>query len=114
MIDTDSLSNRYRQAAIDVPGRRLLITRLAGSAQEGDLSMPANCQGFGRVRHFRREASPGFPPNPLPIDPAFTALGVESHDVLRAQVFQSSICNWRCWYCYVPFELLAAHPGHSA
>jgi uncharacterized Fe-S cluster-containing radical SAM superfamily protein len=34
-------------------------------------------------------------------------------DTLRAQVFQSAACNWRCWYCYVPFDLLTANPEHS-
>jgi len=27
---------------------------------------------------------------------------------LRAQVFQNAACNWRCWYCYVDFDRLAA------
>ena len=113
-LDTDTLSARYRQAAVDVPGRRVLITRIAGSAQEPDLSVPVNCRGFGRIRHFRRDTAPGFPPNPLPIDPAARSLGLPASDVLRAQVFQSAVCNWRCWYCYVPFDLLAAHPKRSA
>jgi uncharacterized Fe-S cluster-containing radical SAM superfamily protein len=30
-------------------------------------------------------------------------------DVSNAQVFQNAACNWRCWYCYVPFNLLAAN-----
>src|SRR5437867_5484801 len=46
--------------------------------------------------------------NPLPIDPACRALGLPKTDILRAQVFQNAACNWRCWYCYVPYELLAA------
>ncbi len=35
-------------------------------------------------------------------------------DLLRAQVFQNAACNWRCWYCYVPYTLLAANEQHSA
>jgi len=32
---------------------------------------------------------------------------------LKAQVFQNAACNWRCWYCFVPFNLLSANPEHS-
>jgi uncharacterized Fe-S cluster-containing radical SAM superfamily protein len=115
LIDTDSLSARYRGAAIDVPNKRLLITKLADSDQESDLTRPPNCRGFGRIRHFQRATSPGWPPNPLPIDPAARALGfTESPNLLLAQVFQNAVCNWRCWYCYVPYNLLSANPQQSA
>jgi uncharacterized Fe-S cluster-containing radical SAM superfamily protein len=106
-IDTDHYSDVLRQRAVDVQRRRLLVARLGGSEQEADLSEPVNCGGLGRVRHFRRETSPGWPANPLPIDPACAALGVDRADTIRAQVFQNAACNWRCWYCYVPFTLLA-------
>lgn len=112
-LDTEALSAKYRERCIDVGEQRLLVTRLAGSAQEKDLTLPPNCGGFGRVRHFRRETSPGWPDNPLPIDPAAKALGIPSGDLLQAQVFQNAACNWRCWYCFVPFELLAADPRYS-
>jgi uncharacterized Fe-S cluster-containing radical SAM superfamily protein len=52
-------------------------------------------------------------PNPLPIDPAARALGLGQIDELRVQLFQSAGCNWRCWYCFVPFELLSASRRHS-
>jgi len=106
-IDTDRYSEQLRARVVDPLRRRLLITRLEGSDQEADLSEPVNCQGLGRIRHFRRQTSPGWPPNSLPIDPACAALGVEPVDVLRAQLFQNAGCNWRCWYCYVPFPLLS-------
>lgn len=113
VIDTDALSARYRSAAVRPDERRLLVTDFRGSEQEPDLTEPANCDGLGRVRHFRRQTSLGWPPNPLPIDPAARFLGVEPGTLLRAQVFQNAVCNWRCWYCFVPFNLLAAHPAHS-
>lgn len=113
VIDTDALSARYRYAAVRPGERRLLVTDFRGSEQERDLTEPANCDGLGRIRHFRRNTSPGWPPNPLPIDPAARFLGVEPAELLRAQVFQNAVCNWRCWYCFVPFNLLAAHPAHS-
>lgn len=113
-IDTESASVKYRAKMIDLGRRRLLVTNFLGSEQANDLTVPPNCSGFGRVRHFRRERVEGWPPNPLPIDPACRALGLPSTSQLRAQVFQTAGCNWRCWYCYVPYNLLAADPRHAA
>jgi len=112
-IDTEFASAKYRAKMIDPGKRRLLVTDFRGSEQEKDLSVPPNCEGFGRVRHFRREKIDGWPSNPLPIDPACRALGLPSTSLLRAQVFQTAGCNWRCWYCYVPYSLLAADPRHA-
>src|SRR2546425_8960106 len=112
-IDTDAQSAHYRAASIDLSNRRLLITKFSGSEQEKALSEPANCQGYGRIRHFRRAKSDGWPSNPLPIDPACKALGLPPTDMLRAQVFQNAACNWRCWYCFVPFSLLAANQKYA-
>lgn len=106
IINTDRFSAGLRAKSINVDERRLLMTRLTGSAQEKDLTCPTNCRGLGRVRHFRRDTSPGWPPNSLPIDPASRALGLVPGPIIRAQVFQNSVCNWRCWYCFVDFELL--------
>ena len=113
IIDTDRLSARYRAKAVDREAHTLLITNYRGTAQEKDLSEPSNCGGFGRVRHFRRRAQTDWPENPLPTAPAGRALGVDTGDVFRAQVFQNAVCNWRCWYCYVPFDLLSANAKHS-
>ena len=113
-IDTDKFSTILRQKSVDLSSNRLLVTRLAGSEQESDLSAPTNCNGFGRIRHFRRLTSDGWPSNPLPIDPACKALGLNTTDDLTAQVFQNASCNWRCWYCYVPFALLNANLSHSS
>jgi uncharacterized Fe-S cluster-containing radical SAM superfamily protein len=113
-VDTESLAARYRAATVDVANRKLLVTNFRGTEQEKDLTEPANCDGFGRIRHFRRKTSPGWPQNPLPIDPAGAALRLGRQDELRAQVFQNAACNWRCWYCFVPFNLLSADQAHSA
>lgn len=116
-INTHKTAERFRERAIDVPNRKILISRLAGSEQEEDLSQPANCRGLGRVRHFRLDTSLGWPPNPLPIVPACPlpiALGITPvPDMMRAQVFQNAACAWRCWYCFVPYNLLAAKLEHS-
>ena len=113
-IDTAALSARYRTASIDLAKRRLLVTNFQHTEQEADFSEPANCSGFGRIRHFRRTTSPGWPNNPLPLDPACKALGLPRTEMIRAQAFQNAVCNWRCWYCFVPFDLLSANPKHSA
>jgi len=109
-IDTTSVAERLRARIIDLERRRILISRIADSAQARDLTVPANCAGFGRIRHFRRQTAAGWPQNPLPIDPAARALNVESADLLRVQAFQNAACAWRCWYCFVPFEMLAGNP----
>lgn len=100
------MAAKMRARIIRPESREILITRLEGSAQEGDLSSPVNCSGLGRVRHFRRETPLGWPDNFLPIDPATRALGTTPPGMMEAQVFQNAACAWRCWYCYVPFELL--------
>src|SRR4028119_509198 len=96
LIDTDAYSAQLRSRAIDVAGGRILVTSFLNTSQEEDLTEPANCEGFGRIRHFRRLTGNGWQPNPLPIDPACHALGLPRADMLRAQVFQNSACNWRC------------------
>jgi uncharacterized Fe-S cluster-containing radical SAM superfamily protein len=112
-INTQSFSTHLRKQTVDLVNKRLMVSNFYGTTQEKDLTEPANCNGFGRIRHFRRHSGAGWPDNPLPIDPACKALGLSITDTLKAQVFQSAACNWRCWYCFVPFKLLSANPKHS-
>jgi len=112
-INTDKLSAKFREMAIDTDRKALLMTRFTGTKQESDFSVPANCGGFGRVRHFVRGGGGAWPTNPLPIDPASSKLGLAHGEMLRAQVFQNAVCNWRCWYCFVPFNLLAGDRRYS-
>lgn len=114
MIDTDSYSRRLRARAVDPSRQALLISDLRGSEQEDDLSEPVNCGGYGRIRHFTTRTRPSWPSNPLPLAPAAAALGLRLAGEMRAQVFQNAACNWRCWYCYVPFSLLSANPKRAA
>jgi len=113
LLQTERMSDRLRSAAIRPSERQLLITDFRGSKQEKDFTEPTNCDGLGRIRHFRRRARSEWPTNPLPIDPASRALNLEKGETLRAQVFQNAVCNWRCWYCFVDFKLLAASRKHS-
>lgn len=113
MIDTAAMTARMRSRIVRPESREMLISRLGGSAQESDLTSPVNCGGLGRVRHFRRATPPGWPENFLPIDPAARALGRAPSEMMKAQVFQNAACAWRCWYCYVPFELLGGDEKKS-
>jgi len=112
-LQSEELAQRYRAKAVDGANRRVLITDLRNTAQEEDLTLPPNCGGFGRIRHFIRTRDTYWPNNPLPIDPACQALGLPFRDEIQAQVFQNAVCNWRCWYCFVPFPLLDGRAAHS-
>ena len=106
-IKTEKYSHHLRERAVELSGQKVLIARLSGSLQEKDITTQVNCQGFGRIRHFRLNRYEDWSQNPLPILPAAKALHHTPDSVLRAQVFQNAACNWRCWYCYVdetPFE----------
>ena len=109
VLNTMNLSQRLRAKTWRPQTRELLVARLKNSDQEPDLSEPPNCGGLGRLRHFRRQTNPGWPDNPLPIEPAERFLGRVLGDTTVAQVFQNLACNWRCWYCYVPFNLLGGN-----
>lgn len=110
-IDTDAVSDSLRGRMIDLERRAISLTNFGRSDQTGDLSAPPNCHGFGRVHTFVEDAFDDWPSNPLPIRPAARGLGLDSPHSLPAQVFQNSGCNWRCWYCYVPFADLTARRG---
>ncbi|WP_439681819.1 hypothetical protein [Embleya sp. MST-111070] len=113
-IDTDNFSAHLRTKSIRPHTGELLIARIDDSDQATDLSEPPNCAGFGRIRHFRVDTPDPWPGNPLPILPAAHSLGVIESATRNAQVFQNASCNWRCWYCFVPFDHLAANESKSA
>ncbi len=109
-----TVSVNLRKLSINLEHKSLLISRISTSIQERDLTIPSNCNGFGRIRHFRRKSNDNWPFDPLPLDPACKALGLPKADMIRAQVFQIAACEWRCWYCFVPYNLLSADSKFSA
>lgn len=113
MLQTEHFSRSLRRKGIDLERRKILITAFQHSEQISDLTLPPNCGGFGRIHHFRRHQAAPWPDNPLPLDPAAKFLGLRHGDLLRAQVFQNAVCSWRCWYCFVDFDLLSANPKFS-
>jgi len=112
LIDTDAYAKILRDRSIK-GNDTFLITNFKGSIQEGDISEGYNCQGFGRVHHFRDHKSAHWVTNPLPHQVAAWKLGLPVQATERAQVFQNASCNWRCWYCFVDFSLLSASTKHS-
>jgi uncharacterized Fe-S cluster-containing radical SAM superfamily protein len=77
------------------------------------LTLPSNCGGFGRIRHFKRHIAEDWLYDPLPIDPACVALNLPKVDMIQTQVFQIASCNVNCWYCFVPENLKNAKPEMS-
>jgi uncharacterized Fe-S cluster-containing radical SAM superfamily protein len=113
LIKTNEFSAHLRAKGILLPEQKILITKFFNSEQEKDLTLPANCDGFGRIHHFRRSVDTIFPSNPLPIDPALRYLNLDYTNEIKVQVFQNAFCSWRCWYCFVDFNLLSANLKHS-
>jgi organic radical activating enzyme len=112
-IDTERFSRELRARGVDLEQKRVLVTKFEGSSQAGDLTLPPNCGGLGRIHHFYSDQGEHWPSNPLPAAPASHKLGLTLGEPARAQVFQNAVCSWRCWYCFVDYELLSANPRHS-
>ena len=114
MLDIKKLSQKLRSLGISREDHEILLANFGNTEQGRDFKLPANCRGFGRIHHFRRLQGEGWPLDPLPIDPALRALGFPDADEISAEVFQSAICNLRCWYCYVDRRLITANPECSS
>jgi uncharacterized Fe-S cluster-containing radical SAM superfamily protein len=113
LINTAEFSTHLRDKGINCTEKKILITKFSNSNQEKDLTLPPNCNGFGRIHHFKRSIDNLFPTNPLPIDPASNYLKLDYTNEIKVQVFQNAFCSWRCWYCFVDYSLLSANPKHS-
>ena len=96
-VDTERYSERLRTKAIRRPEKGILVSQLRDSHQETDITLPVNCNGYGRIHHFRIHQFEDWSPDPLPNLPAAKALGKPPSEVLRTQVFQIAVCNWHCW-----------------
>lgn len=112
-INTERFSEHLRGRGIDLEQQKVLVSNFENTDEAKDFTVPPNCDGFGRLHHFQRAQVAPWPENPLPIDPAARALHLGRVNELRVQVFQNAICSWRCWYCFVDFDLLSANPRSS-
>lgn len=108
-LKIESYSNFLRERGVIPSEKKILIAQLSESEQEKDLTVPVNCGGYGRIRHFRIYKHPGWSPDTLPNFPAAKALECSPDIVLRTQVFQLSACDFRCWYCFVDYNRLSAN-----
>ncbi len=102
-----------RDSIYNADKREFLLARISGSDQEKDLSRPPNCNGFGRIRHFKRLLDDNWF-DPLPMDPMSKSLKIPYVDLVEAQVFQIASCNLRCWYCFVPDSLKKGNQINSS
>ena len=112
-MNNEYKSNYIRTKMVKISEKQVLISRLKGSLQEDDITLPVNCNGFGRIRHFRICEYRDWMCNPLPNLPAAKALNIEPEPVLKTQVFQIAGCNWDCWYCFVDDDLKKCDPLRS-
>ncbi|MDD3190961.1 MAG: radical SAM protein [Candidatus Pacebacteria bacterium] len=113
--DTHDLTENLRKKSVDLNKKACLITNLRGTEQEKDLTLPTNCQGFGRIHHFRLTPKDSrWMPDPLPMLPANKYLNIPQSEVVHTQVFQLAACNFHCWYCFVDHNLLSANPKYSS
>lgn len=104
---------KCRESVYNKECNSFLLSKIESSDQEKDLSVPPNCNGYGRIRHFRRFISEGWGKDPLPIDPACKLLQLEPCDMIETEVFQIASCNVKCWYCFVPEDLKRASQCNS-
>ena len=101
---------RGRRREVNCGEKSFLLARLTGSKQSLDLTLPPNCNGFGRIHHFRAmESTEEWVGNPLPMAPASDYLGIPANELTEAQVFQLGSCNFDCWFCYVDRSLRSAN-----
>lgn len=100
-----------RKHYINLMDKTILVSNIGDSEQKNDLTKPTNCNGFGRIRHFRRNQE-NWLDDPLPIDPACEALNLPRTNMIEAQVFQMGYCNMNCWYCFVPDNLREGTNGN--
>ncbi len=103
-MNTQSNFMMCRERVYNESSREFLLARISGSEQENDLSVPPNCNGYGRIRHFKRFLDTDWY-DPLPMDPMSKSLTISYEDMVKAQVFQLASCNLHCWYCFVPDSL---------
>jgi len=113
VLEYQSFSKKCRDSVYCEDTKKFLLSRIAGSEQERDLSVPPNCLGYGRIRHFRRFISDDWGNDPLPIEPAQKALKLSPSDSIESQVFQIASCNVSCWYCFVPDSMKRADENTS-
>ena len=93
-------------------GNEFLITEVGTSMKE-KTKLRVNCDGFGRIRIFKRKKYQDWVANPLPFEPYSIAMGKNSVNELAVQVFQIAKCNLNCWWCFIPDEYKNCNINHT-
>ena len=106
IIDPELIADKLREKAIKIKEREIIISNFLGSFQEGDIKAGINCKGFGRMRTTAIEPEPGWLNTKLPHEPASFKLDIPIKDLELSQIFQTAVCNYNCWFCYVDPLLL--------
>lgn len=106
-IDVDSFGLRLRSTLLNKDEKSILLSNLLNSEQAADIHN-INCNGYGRVWHKTTRPEENWGEIVLPYYPASWKLGISLEEASIIQVFQSAGCNYRCWFCFVDYRLLAA------
>ncbi|HAZ48865.1 MAG TPA: hypothetical protein DDW76_14665 [Cyanobacteria bacterium UBA11369] len=106
-INVDSFGLRLRSLLLKEDEKAILISNLLNSGQASDVHN-INCDGYGRVWHKSILPEDNWGEIVLPYYPASWKLGISLEEASIIQVFQSAGCNYRCWFCFVDYRLLAA------
>lgn len=93
-------------------GHEFLITEV-GTSSEDKIRLGVNCDGYGRIRLFKRYKDIDWVSNPLPFNPYANAMGEDIVDELPVQVFQVAKCNMNCWWCFIPDEYKKLNNHHN-
>jgi len=113
LLNSERMAEALRAKSVNLEERLVRMAKIAGSIQETDLSLPTNCSGFGRIHHFRTAPDLKWINDPLPMTPACKYFGASVSDTILAQVFQLAACDFRCWYCFVDYNMLSADSTRS-
>lgn len=113
ILSSEKILEQLRKVSVNLQSKTIRMAKLSGSLQEIDLSSPLNCGGFGRIHHFRASNDSKWIKDPLPMLPVCKYFGMPTSDVVLAQVFQLAVCDFRCWYCFVDYNMLSAGSAHS-
>lgn len=84
-----------------------------GLSKEEQLRLNVNCNGYGRIRTFKRKKEIDWIDNPLPQEPFAKALSIDANEEIDVQVFEIAKCNLNCWWCFLPDECRTCDPKYT-
>ena len=108
----DRLADKSRTVLLRADTKAILIATLGGSQQALDVRN-VNSAGYGRIWHKPQASEVGWVDFIFPFEPAAYKLGLPPEQIQTAQVFQIAGCNYRCWFCFVDYQLMIADTSRS-